>query len=370
MRVNARVTGVPLLVTRPTPASRQRPVFGPATAWVQPVARAARAATGVAAALVALGGEATAQEPKAAQEPQVETVPVLEPPTEDRIIPVFPGSRAIRLRLESDIVPKSSIEDGNDVATYGANARLRVALPVSERVGVQVVARYGASVYEFDGATDPFGTGPRRGNPYDEFHDISLGLQGSVAVADSLLFEGEQWSLLAEARGLTRFESGAFQGGFGGGGAVAVGYRFPNRVDLAIGVEMGVGSGDRSFKVRPVGEIRVRLTDDLVVATRGRGVQAEYRLSRKLRLFAAWFQTGQGWRLENRRGVPGRLRLEDKQSRAVAGFEWRLHSQLRVRLETGAVLTRKLKVKSRDGTLSDVDGDPTGFVRFSLELRP
>ena len=321
-----------------------------------------------ALALTATGARADDQP----EEPDERSVPVLEPATEDPFIPAFPGSRAVRLRLESDIVPKTSIEDGNDVETYSGNARLRVALPVSERVGAQVIARYAATTYEFDGSTDLFGTGPRRGNPFDEFHDLSLRLQGSVALNDtgSLLLEGEEWSLLAEGRGFTRFERGAFSDGFGGGFALAVGYSIPKRLDVALGFEVGVSAGDKSLRVRPAGNIRLRVTDDLVLSTRGRGVQAQYRWSRRLELYAAWFQSGEGWRLENRRGLPGRLRWQDKQSRALAGIEWKAHPQLRLRLEGGAVITRELQVQSRDGDLSEVDGDPTGFLRFSLELRP
>ncbi len=299
-------------------------------------------------------------------------MPSIEPQFEDRLIPAFPGSRAFRFRLGADYVPSSSTEDGTDVETWAPTARLRVAAPVTERLGVQLVTTYGVSSYDFEGSTDFFGTGPSRGNPFDEFHTVGMRLQGALDLNEDgwVFLEGERWSAFAEVGGATRFEGRAFDEGWHGGGAFALGYEIPKRLEIALGFEFGTGPGDRSVGIGPVGKIQWRVTDDLILSNRGRGVQVEYRFSRKATIFASWFRSGNTWRLRNRRGQPRRLTFEDKQQRASAGLQYRLHSQLRMRVEAGAVLDRKLEVDSSNGNLSELDGDPTGFLIVSFEARP
>ena len=162
--------------------------------------------------------------------------PLEDEPTENLLIPAFPGSRAFQLRFESDFVPNASIDHKNEVSSYGPSTRLRIAGPVSERVGLQLVAKYGVHFYDFEGSTDFFATGRRSGDPFDELHEAGVRLQAAFNLNDDahVFAPSETWSLFTEVGGGTRREGSAVDQGFVGGGALALGYELPKHLELAV----------------------------------------------------------------------------------------------------------------------------------------
>jgi len=185
------------------------------------------------------------------------------------------------------------------------------------------------------------------------------------------LFERERRSLLGELFGASRWEADAFAGGLLGGGGLALGYEFPGRLKIALGASVRTQLAESGVSIDPVFSVRWRVTRRLTLQSRGRGGEIGYEWSRDFRTYATAFRSGQSWRLERRRGVPGNTILSDQQLRCGLGLEWRPHSQLRLHLEIGAIATRTLEVDVRgQGTLSEIDASPSAYLVFALELRP
>jgi hypothetical protein len=127
---------------------------------------------------------------------------------------------------------------------------------------------------------------------------------------------------------------------------------------------------DGGIEVGPAVSIRWDPTDALTLRDRGLGVQAEYRLSRRLEVFVAGYREGDSYRLQRRPGVPGRLELDDERVLAGVGFEWRFSRRIRINVESGAVAWRRIEVDSRAGRLSRLSGGPAAYVDLRLSLRP
>ncbi len=299
-------------------------------------------------------------------------------PSELLLIPALPGERLFQLRLESEVIPNAGLEDKGSFTTVRPALRLRAAAPLADRLTGQIVARYASTLYSFEGRQPWFGNAPPvtpapSSNPFDDLHDARLSLQAAFELNQEshLLFSGERWALLGELFGGARWEAGAFDDGLLGGGGVALGYEYPRKLRLVLGFAMRSRIAESGFTVDPVFSARWRVTEDLTVRSRGRGAQIEYRWSRRLMTYATAFRTGSSWRLDRRSGVPSSTVLNDKQTRAGLGLEWRPHRQLRMHLELGAVVDRELEVDVRNGgSLSEIDGSPSAYLVVSFELRP
>jgi hypothetical protein len=290
------------------------------------------------------------------------------------LVPAFPGSGKLRLRFETLALPGAGLEDKGSVDMVRSGLRLRAPVRVTPRLTLQATGHYAVTHYGFEGKQDFF-DGRRRvsSNPFGVFHEVSASLQSAFVLNPQghLLFANEQWSLLGEVFGAARWERDAFTGGLLGGGGLAIGYQFPGRLQLALGVSLRSQIAENGLGVDSIFSVRWRVTDKLTVRTRGRGGQIEYEWSRRFLSYAAAFRSGQSWRLEKRQGVPGNSVLSDQQLRCGVGFEWRPHNQLRILLETGAIASRKIEVDVRgSGSLSEIDGDPSAYIVISFELRP
>ncbi len=328
-------------------------------------------ATAAAVALLCCGHAAQAREDPAPEEPAPETSAADLANVE--ILPAFPGLEALRLRFEGDFVPAGGLEDGADVSVYRPDLRLRVAVPIGDRAGIQLVTRFGSAHYEFDGATDFFGTGLRSDDPFDPLFDAGIELQGSLLLnpGGSWLFEEERWSLLAALQGRARWESGAFSDGLTGGGGIALGYEIPRRLQLALGMSVGTRLAQSGANVGPIFSARWNVNDWLTLRSRERGAQVEVRLGPRLEAFAAGFITGKRWRLENRSDLPGGITFQDEQVRVGVGVEWKLSRRIRLNVESGVIAKRQLEVRVEGGDdLSDVDGDVAGYLGVRIDLRP
>jgi hypothetical protein len=121
--------------------------------------------------------------------------------------------------------------------------------------------------------------------------------------------------------------------------------------------------------VGPLVALRWRQTERFTVRTRELGVQAELVLTPVLEVFVAGFRSTDRFRLQDRRPL-GDLSFRDRQVRVGAGFEWRLANYLRLLVEAGSIVDRRLRVHEEDqGTLLSRRGDPSGYVEATIELR-
>jgi hypothetical protein len=345
--------------------------------------RAGRAAICGLALWLAVPFVAPAQEPakpdaEASEQPEPpKKAPRPRPDTTNLETPAFPDDYrlgdAFRIRLGSRFLPAARF-DGFEADLYEPSLRIQATIPLSRRAVLQASGRFLASLYDVDGSGNFFGRGQSIREPFDRFYRTSLSLQGAFLLnpnGGGFFVEDEMWSILANAFGRSRWESGNFSDGASGGGGLALGYEIEGRLRIAIGVGIQsklVGGG---VSVDPFASIRWNVTDALTVRNRGRGLQIEYRVHRKLELFVAGFYEGGKYRLSQRAGLPNDLSFRDKAVQAGAGFEWRAAKFLRVNVEAGAVAWRELRVKSEDlGTLAKLKSDPSAYLELRFQFRP
>jgi hypothetical protein len=106
------------------------------------------------------------------------------------------------------------------------------------------------------------------------------------------------------------------------------------------------------------------------VRNRGRGAQIEYRLTPSVATFVAGYVSSHSYRLANRAGAPGELKLRDRLVLVGTGFEWRINRQFRLNLEGGVVVSRSIQVRSDDTSISKMTADPGGYLTLRVTVRP
>jgi hypothetical protein len=301
--------------------------------------------------------------------------------TDDLEAPPFPGvevARPLRVQAQSRFVPGADLDPGH-VDLYSPSLSARLKLPINGRVVARVNLRLGMSHYRFSGGTplarfDPSGvpTRPPLADPLD-LYQTKLSLDGAYRLSDEgqhWLVEGESWSLIGNVFGQSSWEGGDFDEGMTGGVAVGFGYRIPDRLRVSLGAVVRTDLAEGGYDIGPFGSFRWQITDDLTLRDRGLGLLLDYRLSRRVELFATGFRTTTSSRLKDRFGLDD-LTFRDRQIQAGGGCEWRITRWLRVSLEVGAVFERKLRVHSDAlGTLYSERAGPTPYAQLGFEVRP
>jgi hypothetical protein len=284
--------------------------------------------------------------------------------------PLFPGvdlARGLRVQLRSRFWPNADLDPGH-VDRYAPELRVRLTLPMNHRAVARVHGRIGTSRYQWSGPT-PFAAVR---DPLD-LHEARLSLDGAYLLnqeGSSWLLEGESWSLLGLLSLQSDWEGDRFDAGLGGNLGLGFGYRIPDRFRMALGAVLRSDLDEGGIDVAPFGSFRWSITRALTLRDRGLGLLLEYRLSRRVEIFVSAFRTTDSWRLKNRLGADD-LSFRDRRVQAGAGLEWRIAKYLRLNLEVGGVVDRKLRLHSDDlGTLFSQRADPTPYVDVRFELRP
>jgi hypothetical protein len=288
--------------------------------------------------------------------------------------PIFPGlpSGALRLWLDSRFEPDAEVGDA-EVSLVEPGVKLRLRAPLGRRVGLQLTAAFRTSRYDVDDESALFedcaGTCPAP----DEFYATSLAAQTAVQLNDAgyLLWDGEHWALLVEGIGRARWESGVFEDSLTGGGGLAIGYELPRRLRVALGAHIESSLGGGGVSVSPTVALRWDVAEWARLSNRGLGLQLELRPSRHFELFVAGYRTSSRFLLDSRPGLPSEALFRDRQWLVGGGIElkpWRL---LRVAVEAGAIVDRRLSLRANDeGTLDSASADPSPYVAVRLEIRP
>ena len=64
------------------------------------------------------------------------------------------------------------------------------------------------------------------------------------------------------------------------------------------------------------------------------------------------------------------MKLRDRLFLVGTGFEWRINRHFRLNLEGGVVVSRDIRVRSDDTTLSKMTADPGGYLTLRVIVRP
>jgi hypothetical protein len=245
-------------------------------------------------------------------------------------------------------------------------------VPVGDEVSLQFTGDFRASVYDVDDGGDLFADCAECPKPSD-FYAVSLGVQSGYHVNRkwSIFRSDERWALLGALYASARWEPGAFEESVSPGLSMGIGYELPGawRIALAARVERAL-DGD-GVSVGPSGYIRWDPTPYLRLRNRGLGFQLEYRPEARWEIFVAGFRSSDRFRLDRRPGAPSGMTFRDRQVTIGGGVMLKIYDDLRLAVETGAIVDRKLTVAERDdGSLDSADGDASPYFAFRLEIRP
>jgi hypothetical protein len=305
-----------------------------------------------------------------------------KPPGEGTILeePAFGPlkiTEGIRIQFETFAAPEARAGSGH-VTLVRPEINARGTLPVNDKAVLRVTMRLAESRYRFHGDVwGPPSLIPTVGSDPDaafgrlDLHSAALGLEGAYRLSSNTQWfaEHEEWGAIGALYAGSRWEDDSFHSGLGAGGAIGVGYETPKTLRLALGVSLRTPLDETDVDVGPLFSLRWRPIDRFTLRTRELGLQAEYVLTPVFEVFLAGYRSTDRYRLNDRAPL-GELSFRDRRIQVGAGFEWKLSNWLRLSLEGGSIVDRRLRVREEDlGTLLERNGDPSGYFELRVELR-
>lgn len=286
-------------------------------------------------------------------------------------------TEAFRIRLQTLVAPEASLGSG-DVTLVRPELSARATWPVNDDVILRITTRVSESRYRFHG--DVWGSPallPGVGIDPDiafgnlDLHAAQLGLEGAYSLSRTThwLAEHEEWAAVSAIYANSRWEDDDFHSGVGVGGAIGIGYEIPESLRLALGVSVRTPLDHQDVDVGPLLLLRWRPTDRFTLRTRELGLQAELVLTPVFEVYLAGFRSTDRFRLNDRSPL-GDLSFRDRRIQVGLGLEWKLSNWLRIALEGGSIVDRRIRVSEEDlGTLLSRRGDPSGYFELRVELR-
>jgi hypothetical protein len=279
----------------------------------------------------------------------------------------------LRLKLANRFIGQADF-GSFDVNSYQPEGRLKLTVPVAKNAGVRLLGTGRVILYDFDGVSDLAGEGLDSEKPFDALNSWTLRLQGAYLLdEDATLFSDEErWSILVDAHGKARWESGSdISDALAWGGTLGLGYKLVERLEVAAGLSISTRPLKDGVAVSPFIEVDWRINDDWILRSYGVGLQLERVLTESFRLFARARLEGRAYRLEDRGGTIGKGKIQVRQLPTGLGFRWDLARSFRLTAAAGAIAYHRLRVKNED---DDVVGSetaaPAPYVMVRFDLRP
>lgn len=308
---------------------------------------------------VALGRAAAAQETREYDLPELE-----QPPGIAQLVQA-------RLMLADRFIGTSDF-GSFDVLSNQPEARLRVHVPLSRSSVLRFQATTRALFQDFDGVSDLFGTGPTTGAPFDTLLSWRLRLQYGQLLPKSwtLFSERERWAAVAQGSFGANYESdSSIADALRGRGGVGIFYRLKDRLEFAVGVSVGNKLLRNRVAVSPFLEFEWRLNHAWRLKNYGLGLQLEYLISKRLRVFTRARLEGTTFRLAERGDDVGKGILRWRQLPVGLGLRWEALPHLRVTGIVGAIAYNELKVKNQDEhTLSKTRADAAPYLTLRFDV--
>jgi hypothetical protein len=282
-------------------------------------------------------------------------------------------------RAEMRFNVNSSFVPGGDFGSFSADlyrpaARFKITLPVARSAVARLAASTHADVYDFEGISDLFETGPTRGDPFEELHAVTVRLQGAYLLEDccTLFSDREHWALLGEGFWRGRWEAGSeISDGHNGGATLALGYLLPGSLELALGIQISSKLLESGVSVSPVFDLDWKINDRWRLGNYGAGLRVEYRPRRGLVLFAQSRLKSRSYRLDDRGGTIGKASVRSREIPVGIGVRWDALDVLRVTVTAGVMAYYELRIQDEDrNTLGRETADPAPYLELRFDLRP
>jgi hypothetical protein len=249
-------------------------------------------------------------------------------------------------------------------------ARLRVDVPVTKNAGFRLQGTGRMILYDFTGDSSLSGSPPGEA-PFRDLYSWDTRLQGAYLLDEdfTLISEDERWALLAQAGvGADWEESSSMNESLRPNGGVALGYRWRNRLEVAVGVTVGEDLLDGGVNVGPLVEFDWRITDAWTVRSHGLGLQVERRINESWKVYAQGRLEGRSFRLADRGPGIGKGALHLDQLPVGIGAQWKT-GHLRVRALIGGMFLQEIQIEDEDGSRVDRErAPPSPYVTLRFDL--
>jgi len=250
-------------------------------------------------------------------------------------------------------------------------ARVRIDVPVAENAGFRLQGTGRMILYDFTGTSSLAGAPPGEA-PFRDLYSWDTRIQGVYLLDEefTLISEDERWALLAQAgAGADWEESSNMAEALRPNGGVAIGYRWSNRLELAVGLTLGQDLLDGGLNVGPLIEFDWRITNHWTVRSYGLGLQVERRINEAWTLFAQGRLEGRSFRLADRGAGIGKGALHLDQLPVGIGAQWKT-GHLRVRALIGGMFLQKIELEDDNGDRVDRErAPPSPYVTLRFDLR-
>ena len=290
---------------------------------------------------------------------------------DEPVFPVPPPKDRVQIWLSSFFAPPTDF-NGVDLGLASPEIRVRGRVPVSRVASVQLTASFGASLYDTKGGASLFADCPDCPSPRN-LYSAALVAQGGYLLNRRwhLFRSDEQWAALGAVYGSAKWEPGAFEESLSPGVSLGLGYQWPSKLRIALGVEVARAFDGSGVAVGPYAYMRWDITSEVRLRSRGLGVQLEYEPTDRLQVFATAFQSGDRFRLDDRPELSSGPTFSDRQVRAGGGLVFKIAHAVRLMGEVGAIVDREISIDTRDdGTDDSTDGDISPYFSIRAEIRP
>jgi hypothetical protein len=299
-----------------------------------------------------------------------EPIAVEAPVTVD--VPAFPGvvpRQPVRLSAGVFVAPEASF-DGGDIGLVRPEIRGRATMPFAAVASIQLTADFRASLYDVEGRQRLFADCADCPDP-DDLYSSALGMQGGYGLNEErhLFHPGEQWAVLGAIFVRARWEPGAFLDGVTPGCSIGLGYRLEDRLRLALGVRIARDLDGGGVDVDPGAYLRWNIVPKVQLRNRGLGAQLEYRPTERVELFLSGFRDSDSFRLDDRPGLASGTTFRDRQVLVGGGVVLTLSDKLKLAVELGAIVDRRMSLNAPSGRVASRDVDPSPYFALRGEAR-
>jgi hypothetical protein len=263
-----------------------------------------------------------------------------------------------------------------DFGSFEANsnqpeARVRIDIPVAENAGFRIQGTGRMILYDFRGDSSLAGSVSDEA-PFRDLYSWDTRIQGAYLLDEelTLISEEERWALLAQAGvGADWEESSSMNESLRPNGGVALGYRWRDRLEVAVGITLSEELLEGGVQVGPLVEFDWRITDAWTVRSHGLGLQVERRINESWVVYAQGRLEGRSFRLADRGPGIGRGVLHLDQLPVGIGVQWKT-GHLRVRALLGGMFLQEIEIEDENGNRVDRErAPPSPYVTLRFDLR-
>lgn len=279
------------------------------------------------------------------------------------LVPLALSKAGVRVYSEETI---SVLADfgAADASEFRSTLGVRAAGPLSDSFLLRLSVLTHASFFGYDGNRDDLEADLGGIDLWEQLYGARFGLGGAYRLT-------ERWSLFGEGRANLSWEDGAaLSDAVTGSGALGIGFELDDRLEIALGVEVGSKIDEHGANVSPVVGFRWRIRDDMRLESQGLGLMFAMDLCPELELQLRAGYDSDRFRLDDRGGSLPDTTLRQRKVPVLVALRWSPSKHWRFIGGAGSLVYQQWKVEADEGGDSNsVDAGPAALAWLRLEYR-